>query len=123
MATVSTVVAVAGMSLAGVLYFRAREAQREPLESVKPIHTLLSQKYYLDSLYEDVVVRRVFYGRFAGMVDWLDRNMVDGLVDAVAWIIRNIGPVLGRLQTGQVQSYGAVIAFGILIILLGFLLA
>ena len=87
------------------------------------MHTLLSQKYYVDALYEDALVRRAFYRNFAGAVDWLDRNVVDGLVDTVGWIFRNLGPVIGRLQTGQVQAYGAVIAFGTLLIILGFLLS
>jgi len=56
-------------------------------------------------------------------VDWLDRNIVDGLVDTLGWIFRNLGPIIGRLQTGQVQSYGGVIVFGSLLIILGFLLS
>ena len=123
MAVVSTIVAVAGMTLAGLLYFRRREAHREPLEAAKPAHTLLSQKYYVDALYEDAVVRWALYRRFAGAIDWLDRNLVDGLVDAIAWIFRNIGSAIGRLQTGQVQAYGTVIAMGVILMILGFLLA
>jgi len=127
MATVSTVVAVAGLSLGVLLYRRRREDQREPqrdpLEAAGPIHTLLSQKYYVDALYEGAVVRLAFYRIIAAGLDWLDRNLVDGTVDAVGWIFRNIGSVIGRLQTGQVQAYGTVIALGSLLILLGLLLS
>ena len=69
------------------------------------------------------MVRNAFYRILAGTVDWLDRNIVDGVVDALGWIFRNLGPVIGRLQTGQVQSYGGVIVFGTLLIILGFLLS
>ena len=126
MATVSTVIAVAGLALGVYLYGRSREDQREPqtdpLEAVRPVHTLLSQKYYVDALYEDAMVQRVFYRNIAASVDWLDRNLVDGTVDVIGWIFRNIGSVIGRLQTGQVQAYGTVIALGSLLILLGLLL-
>ena len=93
------------------------------MESAGPIHRLLTEKYYLDALYEGVAVRRVFYRAFAETVDWVDRTLVDGAVDFLGWIFRNAGPVfLSRLQTGQVQTYGAVVALGGLAILLGFLL-
>jgi len=124
MATVSTVLAVAGLSLGAVLYLRRqREGKRELLKAVKPVHTLLSKKYYVDALYEDAVVRRMFYAKFARAVDWLDRNVVDGIVDTIGWIFRNSGSALARLQTGQVQTYGAALSFGILLIILVFLLA
>ena len=87
------------------------------------MHRLLTEKYYLDALYEGVLVRRLFYRAFAGTIDWVDRTLVDGMVDLVGWIFRNFGPlILSRIQTGQVQTYGAVVALGGLIILLGFLL-
>ena len=126
MATVSTVAAVAGLGLGFYLYRRSREDQREPqrdpLEAARTVHSLLSRKYYVDALYEDAVVRRAFYRTIAAGMEWLDRNLVDGTVDAVGWIFRNIGSVIGRLQTGQVQAYGTVIALGSLLILLGLLL-
>ncbi len=127
LAGVSTAVALSGMALAAALYVRHREGAgqrfREPLRAVKPVHTLLSQKYYIDALYEGVVVRRVFYRLFVGAVDWLDRNLVDGVVDTIGWAFRNIGWAVGRLQTGQVQTYGAAVVFGSLLIMLWFLLS
>ena len=122
MATVSTIAAAVGIAAALTLYIR-RNRRAEPLERLGPVHTLLAEKYYVDALYENVVVRRGFYRIFAGAVDWLDRNLVDGVVDLVGWFFRNIGAAIGRVQTGQVQTYGTVVAFGILLIVLGFLLS
>jgi NADH-quinone oxidoreductase subunit L len=127
LAAVSTGVALSGMALAGALYIHrpegAGQKPREPLEAVKPVHTLLSHKYYIDALYEDAVVRRAFYRLFVGAADWLDRNLVDGVVDTIGWAFRNIGWAIGRLQTGQVQTYGAAVVFGSLLIMLWFLLS
>ena len=127
----TTVKMVAGLALGLLLYRRRREdervpqrgPQRDPLEAARPVHALLTQKYYVDALYEDAVVRRAFYRIIAAGADWLDRNLVDGTVDAIGWIFRNIGSVIGRLQTGQVQAYGTMIALGSLLILLGLLLS
>ena len=123
MALASTVIALAGVLIAYLLYGTRRRPDRDPLEAAGPVHRLLTEKFYIDALYEGVAVRRVFYRVFAGTVDWFDRTLIDGAVDFLGWVFRNAGPVfLSRLQTGQVQTYGAVVALGGLAILLGFLL-
>ena len=48
--------------------------------------------------------------------------LVDGVVDAIGLICRNLGPnAIARFQTGEVQAYGLALTFGILLILLGLL--
>ncbi len=123
MAGISTAAAVGG-ALAGLaVYGLRRDQSREPLRILGPLYVLLSQKYYVDALYENLVVRRSFYRVFAAFANWLDRRLVDGIVDFVGWFFRNIGSAAARLQTGQVQAYGTAIALGSLLIILGFLLA
>jgi len=122
MAAASTVIALAGIGLASVLYLRRSAANKDPLESIKPVHTLLSRKYFLDELYEDVIVRRSFHNGLVRAVDWVDRVVVDGVVDAIGLISRNLGPnFISRFQTGEVQAYGIALTLGSLLILLGFL--
>ncbi|MCI0847132.1 MAG: NADH-quinone oxidoreductase subunit L [Chloroflexi bacterium] len=123
MAAISTVAALSGIGLAVLVYLRRRDQRADPLERLKPVHTLLTQKYYLDTLYEDVMVRKGFFGIIAGTLDWIDRNLVDGIVDLIGWFFRNIGIAIGKFQTGQVQAYATGIAFGVLAIILALLLA
>jgi len=70
-----------------------------------------------------VIVRKGFYRVFAGTLDWIERNLVDGTVDLIGWFFRNIGTAIGKMQTGQVQTYATGIAFGTLAIILALLLA
>jgi NADH-quinone oxidoreductase subunit L len=126
MAIVSNVVALVGIVLASLLYLRRRErASREleePLEKTGSLYNLLYRKYYMDDLYEDMIVRRWFYRWFVATTDWLDRNLVDGFVDLVGGTFRNSGRALALLQTGQVQFYGTVVVLGSIIILVGYLI-
>ena len=122
-AGISTAAAVGGAVLGLAVYGLRRDRSREPLRLLGPVHTLLSEKYYVDALYEGIIVRRSFYRVFAGLTNWLDRRIVDGFVDLVGWFFRNIGSALGRLQTGQTQAYATAVALGALLIILGFLLA
>ena len=123
MATISTVAALSGIGLAVLIYLRRRDQRADPLSKVKPVHTLLSEKYYMDTLYEDVMVRKGFFKYFAGILDWTDANLVDGIVDRIGWFFQNIGSAIGKLQSGHVQGYATGIAFGVLVIILALLLA
>jgi NADH-quinone oxidoreductase subunit L len=126
MAVVSNVLALIGIALASLLYLRRRQVRatefKEPAGKIPAVHVLLTRKYYLDALYEDLMVRRWFYGYLAAVSDWIDRSLVDGLVDLIGGTTRNSGKVLALLQTGQVQFYGIVVVFGVVAILVGFLL-
>ena len=123
MATVSTVAALSGIGLAVLVYLRRRDQREDPLSKVKPVYKLLSEKYFMDTLYENVIVRKGFYKYFAGILDWIDANLVDGIVDRIGWFFQNIGTAIGKLQSGHVQGYATGIAFGVLAIILAFLLA
>ena len=126
-ALISTGAALTGAALAAAAYLLPKPGPdgqpQEILRNLGPIHTLISQKYYIDALYEGLIIRRGFYRLFAGMLNWLDRRIVDGAVDFIAWLCRSAGSAVARLQTGQTQAYAVAIALGTLLIILGFLLA
>ena len=122
MAVISNVVAIAGIGLAALTYAWPRPfAGSEPLRKGGPLHTLLTQRYYMDDLYEGVIVGRVFYRTVAGITDWIDRNIVDGIVGLLGWISRNIGSLIALVQNGQVQTYPLIAAAGGLVIIVLYL--
>jgi len=122
LAAYASVLAAMGILFAYAVYQARRPAPEEIGRAFGPTYTLVARKYYMDELYEDVVVTRSFYRRMCGLLDWIDRAFVDGIVDFLAWFSRNIGRVIARLQTGQVQSYGVGISVGILVILVVYLI-
>ena len=122
MAVISNVVAIAGVGLATLTYAWPRPfTASEPLRRGGPLHTLLAQRYYMDDLYEGVIVGRVFYRTVAAITDWIDRNIVDGIVGLVGWISRNVGSLLALVQNGQVQTYPLIAAAGGLVIIVLYL--
>ncbi len=121
-AVISNVVAFAGIGLAALAYAWPRPfVSRDPLTGAGPLHTLLAQRYFMDHLYEGVVVGRLFYRIVAGITDWVDRNIVDGLVGLTGWISRNVGSLIALAQNGQVQTYPLVAAVGGLVIIILYL--
>ena len=120
-AIASTALALAGIGLATLMY-RRRLVLTGRLERVpRAVHTLLSQRYYMDHLYERLVVRRLLYRGLFRITDWVDEHIVDGIVDLVGWVGRNSGRAMAQLQTGQVQAYGVGVSLGLVVMLMMYL--
>ena len=123
-AIMSTIIAVSGIVLAGLLYLRRQmtTADRVALTPLNQLANILSQKYYVDHLYEQLIVRRWFYRGLVTVTDWLDRVVIDGIVDLVGNLPRGLGRVVIVIQTGQVQFYGVFVILGTLVILAMYLI-
>ena len=114
----STVVALAGIGAAFVLYQR-RAISVEALRAhpvMARAQLVLENKLYLDMLLEDWLVRRAFYGGLVRAAATFDRDVVDGAVNGV-WRGTFQAGHWGRLaQNGQVQAMAVALAAGGLII-------
>ena len=98
-------------------------------------HTFLVNKYYLDALYEKVIVRGIAYPISRGAY-WINQNVLDRTVNEAGigarkvggWVYRNIdqrvvdgavngsgaaargsGGALQSTQSGKVNQYGALL--------------
>ncbi len=108
----STAVALLGLGFATVLYRRGLP-EREYLEAIPPVYSLLANKYYLDDLYEGVLVRGVT-GMLAPATYWFDQRVIDGLVNGAALGTRRFSRGLRLVQSGQAQWYAAAVFLGVL---------
>ncbi|MFH1141932.1 MAG: NADH-quinone oxidoreductase subunit L, partial [Chloroflexota bacterium] len=123
LAAASTAVALLAIALAASIYLARKPSPEAVGSALRPARQLLFRKYYMDDLYEGVVVGRVFYRGMARFLDWIDREVIDRTGDVIGWFGRNLGRGLAPIQNGQVQAYGIAISLGILAILAAFLLA
>mgnify|MGYP001433192693 CR=1 FL=1 len=121
LAIISMLVALAGIGLASLMYLSRRVSPEILGQKLKPLHVLASRKYYMDELYEDIVVTRFLYKGVSLLSAWFDEAVIDRTVDFVGWCNRTTGRLLTHLQTGQVQSYGLGIMAGLLLILVVYL--
>ncbi len=117
MPLIALVVALAGVGSAWAIY-KAGWISAESIGRVfAPLHALLSRKYYMDELYEQLFVIRALQNGFNYFIELFDTYIVDGTVNGVASLTMGIGGRLRRVETGQLQAYGLAIAIGILIIM------
>jgi NADH-quinone oxidoreductase subunit L len=109
-------VALAGIALAWLTY------QRRAIDPVKlagmfgPIRRAALARFWLDDLYEGVLGMTLF--TFSRLVGWLDRYLVDGVLNVLsAWTVTS-GGVLRTIQSGRAQDYVYGVAVGLLILIL-----
>jgi NADH-quinone oxidoreductase subunit L len=65
----------------------------------------------------------VFIGGVSRGLDLFDHYVVDGTVNAVAWVTRFTAQRLRFAQSGQLQVYGAAMVIGVVLIAVGILIA
>ncbi|HET6764130.1 MAG TPA: NADH-quinone oxidoreductase subunit L, partial [Longimicrobiaceae bacterium] len=113
---VAVVLGLAGLALAWALLSRhvLGTAEQEP-EYTGGLQRTLYNKWYVDELYDRLVVRTV--GRLSRAQATFDRVIVDGLVDLAGRMAQWVGLAAGRSQTGQVNTYAFAIVVGVLLVL------
>jgi NADH-quinone oxidoreductase subunit L len=79
---------------------------------------LLWKKWYVDELYDAIIVRPVMWLSREVLWKTVDTRLVDGwLVNGTATVSRAVGWVGSRLQTGEVGAYVVVFVIGVLAVL------
>ena len=115
---IALILAVLGIFLAYAIY-SAKWLSAERIGSFfKPLYTLFIRKYWIDELYEDVIVKKALIGGFFAGLQFFDNRVIDGVVNGVANTAMATGKTIRRAYTGQLQLYGLFIGIGILAIIL-----
>jgi NADH-quinone oxidoreductase subunit L len=107
---VSTAVAFLGIAIAAVLFLkRPRKANLNPTG----VQKVLVNKYYVDELYDAVVVRPIH--ALSTVVLWkgFDVRVIDGAVNGTGAVIRAGSGALRRAQTGSVRAYAMALFAGV----------
>jgi NADH-quinone oxidoreductase subunit L len=79
---------------------------------VRAGYVFLANKYYLDWLYENVIVRAIAHP-IAWAANWVNQNVIDAIVNAAGWAGRRVGQFFyrdidQRVVDGAVNGSGAV---------------
>ncbi len=141
----SFVIVIIGIGLSALFYYWKRFSADAVAARLRPIYTLLWNKYYFDELYDGVLVALTVAGsKVLGLFDlrfidgivngvgvvvqagcsriagWFDNTFVDGLVNWVAKITWAVGGRIRRVQTGMIQNYLLAVVGGVVLLILIF---
>jgi NADH-quinone oxidoreductase subunit L len=107
--------ALAGLLLAWLVYQRRAISAETLMRALGPWPAWAARGYGLDTLYVAVYRRIVLaLGRLVG---WIDRYVVDGVVNVASALTFRAGAELRRFQTGRAQDYLYGVTAGLLFVL------
>jgi NADH-quinone oxidoreductase subunit L len=111
---------VAGILLALLMYKKENNKPQQVATALGGLYKAAYKKFYIDELYLFITKKIVFnfIGRPAA---WIDRNIVDGLMNGIATGTGKISSLIKNLQSGKIQNYtlyffGGLAAFLIIFI-------
>jgi NADH-quinone oxidoreductase subunit L len=119
-AAMSSVVALAGIGLAAFMYLGKRTEAEQIAEITSTrkglwLYQLSLNKFYFDELYAFFIVWPL--RGLAALSYFVDRYIIDALVNLCGWVPRVGGALLRSLQTGMVQFYALAMVLGMLVLL------
>ncbi len=115
----SSAVGIAGILVAAFFYLFRPGSAESFKNAAGALYTFVNNKYYVDQLYSNVIVKPLLY--ISRVVLWhgVDQNGIDGnLVDGTAHRIRDLGGALRHLQSGSIRNYAAWVLSGCLLLIL-----
>ena len=112
---VAVTVALSGILMAWLTYQRRRIDAASLASAFAPIRAAALRKFWLDDLY--LAIYRSVLLTFSRLVGWVDRYIVDGVVNVVSARTLDAGDRLRRIQTGKVQDYVWAVGLGLLVLM------
>src|SRR6266581_1137244 len=143
---VSLLVAFFSLAFGWACYARWPEIPERFADNASGLYRLIVNTYFVDELYDRIILRP--YAALCRAAAWFDRWIVDGLVNASAYVtlavsytsvgfdtyvvdglvnlagysVRGASWMLRKLQTGVVQSYATAMILGVFILVSVYLL-
>jgi NADH-quinone oxidoreductase subunit L len=116
----ATVVSLLGIYLAWLIYGKQSLSRNWLSGKGDKLHTILLNKYYVDEFYQLTILK--FTKGISYFLQFIDVFIVEGLVKGVVGFVQGLGLSGSKLQTGQVQTYGAVAFIGLAVLVVIFAL-
>lgn len=112
--------ATAGIAIALSLYKRENQRPGNIAGNMKGLYRAAYHKFYIDELYL-FITKKVVFNLVGRPAAWIDRNIVDGIVNMLATITGQISFMIRKIQSGRVQQYAAYFFAGVLSFVLIFI--
>lgn len=95
-------------------YFAREKLAADIPSGLRPLHTVLMNRYYIDEIGHAVLVRTT--DTLAAGLEIFDRVVIDGAVMGLATIVREWGEALSPLQSGYLRRYGLAVLLGSVVV-------
>ncbi len=107
-----TLFAFSGIGLAYVMYYKESTLPDKVAASFRGFYTVAYHKFYFDEIYM-FVTKRIIFAYISRPIAWFDRQVIDGSMNAIAWVAVYASEKTKDFQSGQLQKYAFVFVVGI----------
>jgi len=114
---ISVAAGVTGILLARHFYLKNIKPIEWLIERFKKLYNLLFNKYYVDEIYDFLIVTPLIKTSEKFLWKISDAMIIDGFVNGTAEMIDDIAKVIRKVQTGVAQFYALIMIFGITLII------
>ncbi len=116
------IIALLGLLLAWWFYIKSPETPKKLAQSVRGLYTLVLHKYYIDELYNAVIVQPLLWISTNLLWHVIDEGAIDGTVNGIGRGMRESGAHVRQIQSGNARSYATWVvigAVGVTVLMLG----
>jgi NADH-quinone oxidoreductase subunit L len=100
----SVLVALVGIGVAALLYYRQSPRAENIAIHLKGFYTAANRKFYVDEAYLFITHNLIF--RFISRpVAWFDRHIVDGTMNLIGASTVTLSRSIRKMQSGHMQTY------------------
>jgi NADH-quinone oxidoreductase subunit L len=114
----SVIMALTGWFVADLLYRRKPGMADRLVERIGGVYALLVNKYWIDQVYNAVIVAPLLFASRYLLWGAFDRGLVNGGGSMAAGSVRGLGALVQRVQSGNIRSYAGWLALGAAALLL-----
>jgi NADH-quinone oxidoreductase subunit L len=108
----TTGAALLGLFLAWLLYVSSPQLPRRIADRAGSVYRLVLNKYYVDELYQAVLVNPLITGSTKLLWRGIDAGGIDGAIDGSARGAQELSDGVRHMQSGNLRSYAGWIAIG-----------
>ena len=112
LAVVSVVTAFLGFAVAFYFYILKPGTSKMLTAKLKPVHTLLENKFYIDEIYDAFILTPIMVVSRLLLAGLVDKGVVNGVPAATSAGVRGLGSLTRRMQSGNIRSYAGWLALG-----------
>ncbi|HMO31837.1 MAG TPA: NADH-quinone oxidoreductase subunit L [Lacibacter sp.] len=112
--------ALGGILLALWLYKTENDKPKQLATSLGTLYHTACRKFYIDEIYL-FVTKKILFQLVGRPAAWVDKHVVDGLMNGIAYGTAAVSGVIKGLQSGKIQQYTLYFFGGVLVLAVVFL--
>lgn len=114
---VASAAGIGGIALAYVFYVLAPGIPDTIVSLFRVPYTWIYNKYFVDELYDAVIVEPTIDGSRNLMWRVFDVRLIDGIANGIGTVASGLGSIFRRAQSGYIRNYAAWVVAGAILVI------